>query len=176
MYFAFKIDLASGEVLSEEESPPANVGIECERLYQGFPDVAGGWVLIACRGHLIFVSADGEAIIVRSPAYFDELPTEREIARRAEQLGALTRRPRGPAVRPELLESYRNTPKAYHMGAGTGRFDATGRLWFATQRDHNEFSYLDVFSVRDAVFLGTVWSWLNAALRARTIPMVFRTT
>ena len=157
-YFAFRIDLASGEVLSEEESPPANVEIECERVYQGFRNPAGGWVLIACRGHLIFVSADGEATLVQSPAYFDELPSEREVARRTEQLGALARRPRGPAVRvsPEELESYRNTPKAYHMGGGMGRFDATGRLWIATQRDHNEFSYLDVFSAGDAAFVGSV--------------------
>ena len=35
-------------------------------------------------------------------------------------------------------------------------FDATGRLWIATQRDHNEFSYLDVFSARDGAFIGSV--------------------
>ena len=155
-YFAFEIDLASGEVLNEEESPPANVEIECEQVYEGFPNPVGGWVLIACRGHLIFVSAHGEATVVRSPAYFDELPSEREVARRAEQLGALARRPRGPAVRPEWLESYRNSPKAYHMAGRTGLFDATGRLWIATQRDHNEYSYLDVFSARDPAFVGSV--------------------
>ena len=155
-YFAFKIDLVTGVVLSEEESPPANVEIQCERLSQGFPDAAGGWVLIACRGHLIFVSADGEATIVRSPAYFDELPSEREIARQAEQLGALARRPQGPAVRPDWLESYRNTPKTYHMAGQTGRVDARGWLWIATQRDHNEFSYLDVFGIHDPTFVGSV--------------------
>ena len=155
-YFAFEIDLASGEVRGDEESPPANVEIECERVYEGFPNPIGGWVLIACRGHLIFVSAAGEATVVRSPAYFDELPSEREVARRSEQLGAVARRPRGPAVRPERLESYRNTPKAYHMAERTGLFDATGRLWIATQRDHNEFSYLDVFSARDGAFVGSV--------------------
>ena len=155
-YFAFEIDLASGEVLNEEESPPANVEIECEWVYEGYPNPAGGWVLIACRGHLIFVSADGESTVVQSPAYFDELPSEREVARRAEHLGALARRPRGPRVRPEWLESYRNAPKAYHMAGDMGRFDATDRLWIATQRDHNEFSYLDVFSARDAAFVGSV--------------------
>ena len=155
-YFAFEIDLASGEVPSVEESPPANVEIECERVYEGYPNPAGGWVLIACRGHVIFVSADGEATVVESPGYFDELPTEREVARRAGQLGALARRPRGPRVRPEWLESYRNAPKAYHMAGDMGRFDATDRLWIATQRDHNEFSYLDVFSARDAAFVGSV--------------------
>ena len=156
-YFAFEIDLASGEVLNEEESPPANVETECEHVYEGFPNPVGGWVLIACRGLLIFVSADGEATVVRSPSYFDELPSEREVARRAEELGVLSRRPRGPAVRPEwLLESYRNSPKAYHMAGRTGLFDATGRLWIATQRDHNEFSYLDVFSARDGAFIGSV--------------------
>ena len=155
-YFAFEIDLASGEVLNEEESPPANVKIECEQVYGGFPNPVGGWVLIACRGHLIFVSADGEATVVRSPAYFDELPSEREVARWAEQLGVLARRPRGPAVRPEWLEAYRNSPKFYHMAGQTGLFDATGRLWIATQRDHNEFSYLDVFSARDGAFIGSV--------------------
>lgn len=155
-FFAFEIDLASGEVLNEEESPPANVEIECERVYGGFPNPVGGWVLVACRGHLIFVSAHGEATVVRSPAYFDELPSEREVARWAEQFGALARRPRGPAVRPEWLESYRNTPKAYHMAGRPGLFSATGRLWIATQRDHNEFSYLDVFEGREATFVGSV--------------------
>jgi len=155
-YLAFEIDLPSSEVIGEEESPPANVGTECERVYEGFPNPAGGWVLIACRGHLVFVSADGEATVVQSPAYFDELPGEREVARRAEQLGALARRPRGPAVRPEWLESYRDSPKAYHMAGEIGRFDAAGRLWIATQRDHDEFSYLDVFSASDATFVGSV--------------------
>ena len=155
-YFAFEIDLASGEVRGDEESPPANVETECEWVYEGFPNPVGGWVLIACRGHLIFVSADGEATVVRSPAYFDELPSEREVARRAEELGVLARRPRGPAVRPEWLESYRNSPKAYHMAGRTGLFDATGKVWIATQRDHNEYSYLDVFSARDGAFIGSV--------------------
>ena len=37
-----------------------------------------------------------------------------------------------------------------------GRFDPAGHLWIATQRDHNESSYLDVFTVRDRAFLGSV--------------------
>ena len=155
-HWVFEIDLASGEVLGEEEIPAANVEIECERMYEVFPDPAGGSVMIACRGMLVFVSADGEATVVRSPAYFDELPSEREVARRAEGLEVLARRPRGPRVNPEWLESYRNSPKAYHLLAEIGRFDAAGRLWIATQRDHNEFSHLDVFSVRDAAYVGSV--------------------
>ncbi len=155
-YVAFEIDLASGETIRQEGIPQADVDLECGRRYHAFPNPAGGWIRVACRGHLILVAADGTAEGVRSPAYFDELPREREIARRAGQWDALARRPRGPAVRPEWLESYRDAPKFYHLEGALGRFDPAGHLWIATQRDHNEFSYLDVFAVRDAAFLGSV--------------------
>lgn len=155
-YIAFEIDLASGETIRQEGIPQADVDLECARRYHAFPNPAGGWIRVACRGHLILVAADGTAEGVRSPAYFDELPREREIARRAGQLDALTRRPRGPAVRPEWLESYRDAPKFYHLEGALGRFDPAGHLWIATQRDHNEFSYLDLFTVRDRAFLGSV--------------------
>ena len=64
--------------------------------------------------------------------------------------------PAGPRVRPDWLEGYRNTPKAYHLVFGSERFDAVGRLWIPTQRDTHEFSYLDVYSARDAEYIGTV--------------------
>lgn len=155
-YVAVEIDLGSGETIRQEGNPQADVDLECERRFHAFPNPAGGWIRVACKGHLILVAADGTAGVVRSPAYIDEPPREREIARRAGQLDALARRPRGPAMRPEWLESYRDTPKFYHLEGALGRFDPAGHLWIATQRDHNEFSYLDVFTVRDAAFLGSV--------------------
>ena len=156
-YTLFEVDIASAEVLRQEEIPPMPVEIQCgDTAHYGLPDPSGGWVLIACRGHLVFLGADGQAIGIQAPTYVEELPTERDVARRQAELGVLGRRARGPQVRVDWLEGYRNTPKAYHLVFGSERFDALGRLWIPTQRDTHEFSYLDVYSARDAEYVGTV--------------------
>ena len=43
-------------------------------------------------------------------------------------------------------ESYRTSPKSWYLGADALRFDGEGRLWAATTRDRDRFSYFDVWA------------------------------
>jgi len=56
----------------------------------------------------------------------------------------------------ERLERYRNRPKNYHLQLGSERFDESGNVWIATERDRHEFSYLDVFSAGTLEYLGSI--------------------
>ena len=57
----------------------------------------------------------------------------------------------------ERLARYRNTPKNYHLLLGQQIFDEQGRLWMATQRDRDEFSYLDVYNGTPTVGEPRTW-------------------
>ena len=152
----YDVDLASGEVVGQEESPPGPWDIACGQVIHGIPDPAEGWAFVACEGHLIFVGDTGEATVLRAPMYVLELPNERDVARTEEELLALNRSqglPRTPAI-DEALERYRATPKNYYLSAGEQLFDAANRYWIATRRDQHEWSWLDVYE--DAAYVGSV--------------------
>ncbi len=155
----FDVNIASGEVVREEGSPRGPWDVECGRVIHGIPDRAEGWVFVACEGHLIFVGDTGDATVLRAPAYVPVLPDERDVARREEEimafnrgLGRLGLSPSRPVA--ERLESYRATPKRYHLGTEHQMFDAANRYWIATQRDLHEWSYLDVYE--NAEYVGSV--------------------
>lgn len=57
----FEVDIASAELVREEEVPPVDAEVECGRILYGFPNPGGGWVFIACEGHLVFVGAAATA-------------------------------------------------------------------------------------------------------------------
>lgn len=40
--------------------------------------------------------------------------------------------------------------------SGQQKFDEEGRLWIATQRDRDEFSYIDVYLPGDVTYFGSV--------------------
>ena len=146
----FEIDIASGTLVRQEELPPVDAEIDCERVDYGLPDPSGGWVFTACEGHLAFVADDGETVVIRAPTYAAELPSERDIAGWIE-----SERSFGRTSDEEALERFRNTPKDYHF-AWKERFDEQGRFWMATERDRDEFSYLDVYQPSERTFFGSV--------------------
>ncbi len=96
-----------------------------------------------CRGQMLFLE-DREAdsgILVQAPTYVQELPNEREVERYLDGCGP----PAPGSFRPPCaLDLFRRTPKSY---AHPDRFrvDDRGGLWVLTNRDREEFSYLDVF-------------------------------
>jgi len=149
----FEVDLASGEVL-RTEVPPIDAEVECGMINYGFPNLAGGWVYVACEGHMVFVAEDGRVSVLQAPTYTGELPNERDIAA-LEEANRSTQRFGGLWDREEL-ERVRNTPKNYHLVSGQQKFDDQGRLWIATQRDRDEFSYLDVYDPVEAAFVASV--------------------
>ena len=77
----FDVNIASGEVVREEASPRGPWEVACGQVTYGIPDQAGGWVFVACEGHLIFVGDTGDATVLRAPTYLAELPDERDVAR-----------------------------------------------------------------------------------------------
>ncbi len=152
----YEVDLASGEVVREEGSPPGPWDIECGQVIHGIPHPAGGWAFVACEGHLIFVGDTGDATVFRAPMYVPELPDERDVARLEEMLRGFNRRRGFPTSQgvEEQLESYRATPKNYYLSAGEQLFDEANHYWIATQRDQHEWSWLDVYE--NAEYLGSV--------------------
>ncbi len=150
----FEVDVASSELVREEEVPPVDAEVECGRILRGFPNPGGGWVFIACEGHLVFVGAGGEPTVVRAPTYTGELPHDRDVAERTESMSLLATA--GIPLDQERLDRFRNTPKNYHLLLGQYMFDEQGRFWIATQRDRDEFSYLDVYLPGEAAYFGSV--------------------
>ena len=152
----FDVDIASGEVVREEESPPGPWDVECGEVIDGIPNRAGGWVFVACEGHLIFVGDTGDATVLRAPAYVPQLPDEQEVAQREEELKAFNRGLGVPESMnlEEPMERYRTTPKNYHLSTAQQLIDADNRYWIATQRDLREWSYLDVYE--NAEYVGSV--------------------
>ena len=152
----YDVNVATGEVLREEDSPAGPWDVPCGEVIFGLPDRADGWGFLACEGHLIFVGDTGDATVVRAPTYFAELPDDRDVARHEEFLMAFNRsndRPANEGV-DENLENYRATPKKYFLGTDQLLIDAANRYWIATQRDTHEWSYLDVYE--NAGYVGSV--------------------
>ena len=155
----FDVNIASGEVVREEGSPPGPWDVECGEVFYGMPDRAEGWAFVACEGHLVFVGDTGDtgdATVLRAPTYVPELPDEREVAQREEELMAFNRSLGVPASMnlEEPMERYRTTPKRYDLSMDGQLFDAANRYWIATQRDLFEWSYLDVYE--NAEYVGSV--------------------
>ena len=153
MLALFEVDIASAEVV-RREVPPVDAEVECGMILYGFPNPEGGWVYVACEGHMVFVGEYGDVYVLQAPTYTGELPSERDVAVWRE--GRRMMEGLGVGIDREEVERYRNTPKNYHILFGEQKFDEQGRLWIATQRDHDEFSYLDVYVPGEAEFVGSV--------------------
>ena len=105
------------------------------------------------------MDAFGGTRFLQAPAYSEELPSERDVSDRLEiirrfreSLGSAKERPSVSDI--PLLEAYRQRFKLYYLLRGQETFDERGRLWIATRRDRDEFSYLDVYA--NAGFVGSV--------------------
>ena len=151
-----EVDIASGEV-EFEEIPEADAEVECGEIIYGFPNPGGGWVHVGCEGHLVFVAEDGGVAVLQAPTYTGELPNERDL----EYWREIARSTEEKDLPFEVdwdgrIEEIRSSPKNYHLVFGQQEFDEQGRLWIATQRDRDEFSYVDVYDTENAAFVGSV--------------------
>lgn len=148
----YEFDIASGMVLRKEELPPVPVQVDCGRIMYGRPNPRGGWVFLACEGHVVFLAEDGTTTLTQAPTYRKELPTELDVAEYVAERQRFAEM--GLPMSQERLDEYGKTPKRYQLAPNKHGFDADGRWWIATLRDHREFSYLDVFC--DGRYVGTV--------------------
>ena len=93
--------------------------------------------------------------MVSAPTYVPELPNERDVDAYREDLAAMAggmSMPRS-AMTP-YLDSFREEPKMWFLVPRSLAYDGMGRLWVATTRDRDAFSYLDVYVGVD--YAGTV--------------------
>jgi hypothetical protein len=150
-----EVDVTTGEVLWERYFPasiaapadcPPHVspsGRTRRTLGNARPFTAGGIVFFAlCRGQLLFLAHrdDEFGIVLQPPLYTIEYPTRRDVERYLEACEL-------PASRflglPCEVERFRRTPKHYGIHYWV---DDRDRLWVLTDRDREEYSYLDVYT------------------------------
>lgn len=150
-----EVDAHTGEILGERRlAHPSDLGLsmDCTRGFStGALAPSGDMAFKTCQQDLVIWkdSADGVTTF-RDPTYLAQLPTTREVEGHREGLERVFGR---PASESELLR-YQQTPKGLTI---TGRpliYDSRGRLWVATQRDREHFSFLSVFD--DTLHVGSL--------------------
>ncbi|MCY3677073.1 MAG: hypothetical protein F4Z31_17460 [Gemmatimonadetes bacterium] len=159
-----EIDLESGEVVWERSGITEAAEIECGPIILGRPDPRGGYVFRACQELLVFFEHrdDTTATVVPSPTYVEELPNQRDVDDYLEGLarlsGTMAQAAGGVAVARSAMEpyaaGYREDPKMWFLRGIPFDFDSEGRLWVATTRDRDLYSYLDVWV--GTAYAGTV--------------------
>ena len=149
-----ELDVKTGEALWTRQDIEDLDGDGCYPI-PGTPGANGRWVFKwSCRGDLYFLDHrdDTNGRLVTSPTYVPEFPNDRDVAAYLEEM-----RFAGP-LPPDLLKSYedeyRAEPKNPFLGTRTLVFDGNDRLWYATTRDRDNFSYLDVWV--GTTYAGTV--------------------
>ena len=120
-----ELDINSGEVTWTRGDMNGIADTECGGLDKGVPRPAGGYVFWACRSELVFIDdrdADA-ATIVTSPAYRDELPSERDVEAFAEGLTRLGgRMPMPRSAADPYVETFREEPKRWFNVPGALAF------------------------------------------------------
>ena len=121
---------------------------ECGTVGSGVPRPNGGYVFWACDSDLVFLDDLNAqtAKVVAMPTYSAELPNERDVEAYLydmARLGGAMSLPQS-AMDPYVM-GFREQPKKWFHGFRTFAHDAHGRLWVATTRDHDTFSYLEVW-------------------------------
>ena len=143
-----ELDINAGEVTWMRGNMNGIADTECGGLDKGVPRPTGGYVFWACRRELVFLDdrdADA-ATVVTSPAYREELPSERDVEAFAEGLTRLGgRMPMPRAAADPYVETFRENPKRWFNVPGALVFDSRDRLWVATTPDRDTFSYFEVW-------------------------------
>ena len=149
------IDASSGEVLWERTDLSDAVGRECFSGAVGTSTPAGGLVFEVCGNELAFL-ADGDApsaIVVTPPSYVEALPNDRDVREEMELFTGLGRNQgMSDSAIAAVVAEFRAKPKDWILKRDAFGFDHQDRLWVATTRDHDAFSYFDVWT--DTAYAG----------------------
>ncbi|MCY3548744.1 MAG: hypothetical protein OXH49_17850 [Gemmatimonadetes bacterium] len=154
-----EVDAVSGEMLWERSDIEDLADTSCGKVRKGWPDGKGGFVFWACQAELVFLAdrAATHASVVASPTYTEELPNQRDIDRFIETLASMGSIGGGSASSAAFevyADEFKETPKRWFLTPEPIKFDLEGRLWVATTRDRDRYSYLDLWSGQ--VYIGTV--------------------
>ena len=142
------LDRSSGDILWQR-SIYGIAPTPCGTVGSGIPQPNGGYVFWACDSDLVFLhDRNGQtAQVVAMPTYSAELPNERDVEAYLydmARLGGTMSLPQS-AMDPYVM-GFRERPKKWFHGFRTFAYDAHGQLWVATTRDHDIFSYFEVWT------------------------------
>lgn len=143
-----EVDINTGEVTWTRGNMNGIADTECGGLDKGVPRPQAGYVFWACSRELVFLDdrdADA-ATVVTSPAYREELPSERDVEAFSEGLTRLGGRMAMPRSATEpYVETFREEPKRWFNVPGALRFDSQDRLWVAITVDRDTYSYFEIW-------------------------------
>ena len=143
-----ELDINSGEVAWKRGDLNGIADTECGGLSNGVPRPAAGYVFWACRRELVFLDdSDADAAtVVASPAYREELPSERDVEAFADGLARLGgRMPMPRSAAEPYVETFREEPRRWFNAPHALAFDSKDRLWVAITLDRDAFSYFEIW-------------------------------
>ena len=157
-YDPMEVDILSGEVLWKRTGLADVVDRECFNPAIGASTPGGGLLFQVCEYELaFFVDKDAlSATVLASPSYVEALPNERDLAAFMDFI-IPHRTLAGPIPESEMdaiAAGFLETPKEWLLKPAPFGFDNRDRLWVATTRDRDAFSYFDVWS--DTTYVGAV--------------------
>ena len=157
-YVPMEVDIFSGEVLWKRMGLADVVDRECFNPAIGASTPDGGLIFQVCEYELAFFAhKDAPTVtVVASPGYIEALPNERDLAAYLDDIIPL-RSLAGPIPDSEmdaLSAEFLEKPKEWLLKPAPFGFDNRNRLWVATTRDRDVFSYFDVWS--DTTYVGAV--------------------
>lgn len=156
-YVPMAADASSGEVLWQPADLADAVERECFSGAVGASTPGSGLVFEVCGNELaFFVDRDSPtATVVASPSYVETLPNDRDVSERMELItGAGRYRGMSDSAIAAIVAEFREKPKGWILRPDPFGFDHRNRLWVATSRDHDAFSYFDLWI--DTVYAGAV--------------------
>ena len=140
---------SSGEVLWERTDLAGAVGRECFTGAVGALTPSGGLVFEVCGDELAFFAQRDAptAIVVASPSYVETLPNERDMSDHMENITGVGRYGgMSDSAIAAIVAEFREKPKEWILKRAAFGFDHQNRLWVATTRDHDAFSYFDIWT------------------------------
>ena len=148
-YLPMMADASSGEVLWQRTDLADIVGRECLNATVSTLTPGGGLVFRVC-GHELAFFADRDAqsaTVVTSPSHTEAFPNERDASDRVEALSGIGRRggTLTNSAREAIAAEFRGRSKDWIFKPIAFGFDHQDRLWVATTRDRDAFSYFDIW-------------------------------
>ena len=141
------LDRSSGDVVWQR-SIYGIAETECGTVGSGVPRPHGGYVFWACDSQLVFLDdLNGQAAkVVPMPTYSGELPSARDVDTYLYDMARLSGAMSVPksAMEP-YAAGFSERPKKWFHGSETFGYDSNDRLWVATTRDHDVFSYFEIW-------------------------------
>ena len=158
-YVPMEVDISSGEVLWKRTDLADAVDRECFNPAVGASTPDGGLVFQVCEYELAFFShKDAPTVtVVESPSYVEALPNDRDLAAHMDdmvEIQSIFERSFTESEEDALEAEFLEKPKEWLFKPGTFGFDNQNRLWAATTRDRDAFSYFDIWT--DTTYVGAV--------------------